>query len=81
MLVERPPQNIPPTPPGLAPLRGVAGLAPGPSSKPFMAQSWYIYTFEGVDQDCEAAELMTAMDGSIEGWTWRFRDVSTIDKD
>jgi len=50
---------------------------PRPSTKgdrfPFTATLGYIYTFEGVDYDHDAAEWLTAEQGGIEGWTWRKR--------
>lgn len=35
------------------------------------ADPGYVYIYDGVEYDAEAAELMTALQRSIEGWTWR----------
>lgn len=61
--IERPPSWLEREPARPAPLRR--------TDRPFIADPGFIYCFEGVNYDAEAAELMTALQGSIEGWTWR----------
>lgn len=39
--------------------------------RPFAADPGYVYLKDGVEYDADAAELMTAIDGSLVGWTWR----------
>jgi hypothetical protein len=39
--------------------------------RPFVALPGYIYTYDGVDYDHDAAMWLTAEQGSIAGWRWR----------
>ena len=45
---------------------------------PFTARPGYIYTFDGVEYDHEATEVMTRLQGSIEGWTWREQSITDV---
>lgn len=71
--LERPPERkIPAAPPPAAP----PVYRTDPSStksmrRPFTATPGYVFVYEGVEYDHEAAEWLLAEQGSMDGWTWR----------
>jgi hypothetical protein len=69
--VERPPVYVPP-PPSVPAMRYV-NTKWGMDSNPIVTQPGFIYTYQGVDYDDDAAARLAIKQGSIDGWTWRKR--------
>lgn len=79
--IERPPVFAEPTRRQTPPLRwDVAVKRPGYHHNAHaVAQPGYTYTYDGVDYDYKAAELMCTVQGGIDGWTWRSDGLPDID--